>query len=70
MQLHDFANNKSMCHSSFPISHLSLQKELLTFWFWAGEYPITEADMEAEIRCPVTFDIYHWLHEVRSNKVI
>ena len=56
--------------SFFSKSRLSLQKWFLMLWFWAREYPITEAAGEAEIGRPVAIDIYQWLREVCSSKLI
>ena len=39
-------------------------------WLWAREYPVTEAAGEAEIGRPVATDIYQWLREVCSTKLI
>ena len=38
--------------------------------FWAREYPVTEAAVEEEIGCPTAIDIYQWLCEVCSTKLI
>ena len=56
---------KSIRDSSFSSkSRLSLQKWLLMLWFWAREYPVTEAAVEAEIGHPAAIDIYQWIREV------
>ena len=39
-------------------------------WLWAREYPVTKANGEAEIGCPAAVDIYQWLCEVCSTKLI
>ena len=39
-------------------------------WCWAREYPVTEAAVEAEIGRPAAIEIYQWLHEVCSTKLI
>ena len=56
--------------SFFSKSRLSLQKWFLMLWFWAREYPVIEAAGEAEIGRPVAIDIYQWLREVCSSKLI
>ena len=62
---------KSIRDSSFfSKSRLSLQKWFLMLWFWAREYPVTEAAVEAEIGRPAAIDIYQWLREVCSTKLI
>ena len=37
---------------------------------WAREYPVTDAAEEAEISFRVAVDIYQWLREVCTNKLL
>ena len=39
-------------------------------YLWAREYPVTDAAEEAEISSRVAVDIYQWLWEVCTNKLL
>lgn len=39
-------------------------------YLWAREYPVTDAAEEAEISLRVAIDIYQWLREVCSTKLL
>ena len=54
----------------FSKSNLPLQKWLLMLYLWAREYPVTDAAEEAEISSRVVVDIYQWLREVCTNKLL
>ena len=73
MELHGFVSNAKLVNPYvivvFSKSQLSLQKWFLMLWFWAREYPVTEAAVEAEIGHPAPIDIYQWL-QVCSTKLI
>ena len=54
----------------FAKSKLSLQKRLLMLHLWAREYPVSDAAEEAEILLRVAVDIYQWLQDVCTNKLL
>lgn len=56
--------------SFFSKSRLPLQKWLLMIYLWARQYPVTDAAEEAEISARVAVDIYQWLREVCSTKLL
>ena len=39
-------------------------------YLWAREYPVTDAAEESEISARVAVDIYQWLHEVCTTKLL
>ena len=51
-------------------SKLPLQKWLLMLYLWAREYPVSDAAEEAEISSRVAIDIYQWLREVCTAKLL
>ena len=54
----------------FSKSKLPLQKWLLMLYLWAREYPVSDAAEEAEISSRVAIDIYQWLREVCTAKLL
>ena len=54
----------------FSKSKLPLQKWLLMLYLWAREYPVSDAAEEAEISSRVAIDIYQWLREVYTAKLL
>ena len=54
----------------FSKSRLPLQKWLLMLYLWAREYPVSDAAEEVEISSRVAIDIYQWLHEVCTTKLL
>ena len=54
----------------FSKSKLPLQKWLLMLYLWAREYPVSDAAEEAEISSRVAFDIYQWLRELCTAKLL
>ena len=62
---------KSIRHNSFfSKSKLTLQQWFIAILWWSREYPVTEMAMEAEIRQATACDIYQWLQEVCSTKLL
>ena len=56
--------------SFFSNSHLSLQKLLLIMYLWARQYPVTDAMEEAVVDKRTAIDIYQWLREVCTTKLL
>ena len=54
--------------SFFHKSHLPLQKWFVLMYWWAREYPVSDAAMEAEVDRGTAVDVYRWLREVCSTK--
>ena len=54
----------------FSKSRLPLQKWLLMLYLWAREYLVSDAAEEAEISSRVAIDIYQWLREVCTAKLL
>ena len=54
----------------FSKSRLPLQRWLLMLYLWAREYPVSDAAEEAEISSRVAIDIYQWLREVCTAKLL
>ena len=62
---------KSIRHGSFfSKSKLSLQQWMIGLLWWAKEYPVTAFAEEAEISGHAAVDIYQWLREVCTNKLL
>ena len=56
--------------SFFERSKLTLQKCLLIVREWAKESPVTDATDEAEIDIRSAADIYQWLREICTTKLL
>ena len=56
--------------SFFAKSRLTLQKWLILMHFWAREYPVGDAAEEAQVQQKTAIDIYQWLREVCSTRLI
>ena len=56
--------------SFFSKSHLSLQKWLLMMYLWARQYLVTDVMEEAEVERCTAIDMYQWLREVCSTKLL
>ena len=56
--------------SFFSKSRLTLQKWLLMIHFWAWQYPVTDTFQQIQIGKMNAVDIYRWLREVCSTKLI
>lgn len=62
---------RSIRHLSFfSKSRITLQQWLVAILWWSREYPVTDMAMEAEVRPSTGCDIYQWLREVCSAKLI
>ena len=56
--------------SFFAKSRLTLQKWMIVIYWWAKQYPVKDAAMEAEVSEPSAIAIYQWLREVCSTKLL
>ena len=56
--------------SFFSKSKLTLHKWLLAILWWSRQYPVTHMAMEVEITEQVASDIYQWLREVCTTKLL
>jgi len=61
---------KTIREGSFSKSKLSLQKWLFLLILWAKDTPITDVIDDAEIDNCTGIDIYQWLREVCSTKLL
>ena len=62
---------KSIRESSFfEKSRLSLQKWMLVMYWWARQYPVSDCKDEAEIAEHTAIDMYQWLREVCSTRLL
>ena len=51
-------------------SKLTLQKWLILIFWWLHEFPVTDAKTAAEIYVGTAVDVYRWLREVCSTKLL
>ena len=56
--------------SFFAKFRFPLQKWLLLMYLWVREYPIKDAQEEAEVAHDTAVCIYRWLREVCSTKLL
>ena len=56
--------------SFFSKSKLTLQKWLLMLHLWALDCPVTDAMDQAEIDSRTAVDIYQWLREICTTKLL
>ena len=62
---------KSIRHGSFfSKSRLSLKQWLILMYWWVREYPVTDAAQEAEVGRDSAINVYQWLREVCSTKLL
>ena len=61
---------KSIREGSFSKYKLSLQKWLFVLVLWAKDTPVTDVIDDAEIDTRTGVDIYQWLREVCSTKLL
>ena len=54
----------------FSKSKLTLQKWLMIIHLWAWEFPVTSTDQLAEVEKKTAIDVYQWLREVCSAKLV
>lgn len=56
--------------SFFARSRMSLQKWLLLLYLWVRQYPVTDAMEEVKVAKSVAIDVYGWLRDVCSTKLL
>ena len=56
--------------SFFSKSKLTLQKWMIAMLWWTRQYPVIQMSKEAEITEDTACDIYQWLREVCSTKLL
>ena len=56
--------------SFFSKSKLTLQKWLVMIYWWVRDYPVSDAAEEAKVSRDRTINVYQWLREVCSTKLI
>ena len=56
--------------SFFEKSHITLQKWLLLLHLWAREYPVTSVAEDIGIDSSTACDVYQWLREVCTTKLL
>ena len=56
--------------SFFTKSRLTLQKWMILLHYWVRQYPVTDAAEEAEVTKHTAIDVYQWLREVCSAKLV
>ena len=56
--------------SFFAKSRLTLQKWLLIIYMWVRQYPVTDVAEEAEVELHTAIDIFQWLREVYSTRLL
>ena len=56
--------------SFFHKSNLTLQKWFVLMIWWAREYPVSDAAKEADVDRGTAIDVYRWLREVCSTKLL
>ena len=54
----------------FEKTVISLQKWLLLIYWWSREYPVTAAMEEAKVSKHTAIDVYQWLREICSSKLL
>ena len=52
------------------VKGIPLQKWLILIFWWAQEYPVTDAEKAAEVDVGTAVDVYRWLREVCSTKLL
>ena len=55
---------------SLPSPMLSLQKWLILLFWWSQEYPVTDAKAATEVDVGTAVDVYRWLREVCTTKLL
>ena len=56
--------------SFFSKSKLPLQKWLVLLYWWIRQYPVTDAAEEAKVSRETAINVYQWLREVCSTKLL
>ena len=56
--------------SFFTKSRLSLQKWTILLLYWARQFPVKDAGQDAEVHKNTACDVYRWLREICSTKLL
>ena len=56
--------------SFFSKSKITVQRWLLLLYWWARQYPVTDAMQEAEVHKGMVIDVDQWLREVCSTRLL
>ena len=56
--------------SFFEKTRISLQKWLILIYWWVREYSVTDAMEEASVSKTTAIDVYQWLREICSSKLL
>ena len=56
--------------SFFAKSKLSLQKWLILIFWWSQQYPVKDAQRVAEVDKGTAIDVYRWLREICTTKLL
>ena len=56
--------------SFFSRSKLPQQKWMVLLYWWVREYPVTNAAEEADVGRDTAINVYQWLREVCSQKLL
>ena len=54
----------------FEKTRISLQKFILLIYWWVRQYPITQEACECEVAKGTAVDVYQWLREICSWRLI
>ena len=54
----------------FAMSKVTLQKWLILIFWWKQQYPVTNATRIAEVDEGTAIDVYRWLREICSRKLL
>ena len=56
--------------SFFSKSRITLQNWLLIMYWWARQFPVTDTAEDAQVEEKTAIDVYQWLREVCSTRLI
>ena len=56
--------------SFFHKSRITLQQWMILIYLWVRQYPVTDAADEVDVHRATAIDVYQWLREVCSTKLI
>ena len=56
--------------SFFSKSKLPLQKWMVLIYWWVRDYPVSDAAEEAHVGRDTTINVYQWLREVCTTKLL
>ena len=57
-------------NSFFEKSRLALKKWLVLIYWWARQYPVSDACEEAQVTAKTAVDVYQWLREVCATTLL